>query len=505
MLGTIVAVCFESHTRIPEAGFWVLIAVVTVSLADPFRPLIIFSIMGTLLLELYFTQTSYGRQIEKVHDLLPLVPFLALSITVVLLAECIRQVVLTRGEQTQKFDMMREKNSTNGSNDITQKDTEYLHQNSQALYLAEVEKLSQTGGFGWNVETGEIFWSEQAFAIFERDPAFAPDLQTVRELVHPEDLSVFERMLCPVNNWTAHVDLEHRLLFPDGRVKYLHIVANRIPGLAKGRQFIGAVMDVTETRRTEVLLHQAQHILSRASRLSALGELSASIAHEMGQPLTSISVSGEACLRWLNQQPPDIEEVAACVTKMAKGAHRAAAIVQRILRLMNEAPTEPEAVSVNDLVDEVATVIRDELEDRNASLKLELTTDLPDVLADRVELQQVLINLILNGAQSMAASQEKRELTVTSSIEPDGSVALAVRDNGTGISEENMPRLFEAFFTTRSTGMGMGLTICSSIMKAHGGRIWASNNADVGATFTISLPPVRAHARAIRETADLAT
>jgi PAS domain S-box-containing protein len=380
------------------------------------------------------------------------------------------------------------------NNDITQrKRAEELLRRSQALYLAEAQKLSHTGSFGWNIGTGEIFWSDEAYAIFEHDPASPPNIDTVRQRVHPEDMPIFERMLRDVGDVaTDTFDIEHRLLFPDGRVKYLHVVVHGVQGHAESRQFVGAVMDITQAKQTEAQLQQAQNDLARASRITALGELSASIAHEVGQPLAAIVTNGEACLRWLRRQPLNMEEIEGCVTQMTDEGNRAAGIVQRVRMLMKGAPPERTPVGMNELIGEAAALIRAEVARHEGSLSLSLAKDLPLVLADRVQLQQVLINIVVNGIQSMASVAGKRELVVASAVDPEGSVVVSVRDSGPGISEQNLPRLFDAFFTTRSTGMGMGLAICSSIIESHGGQIWAVNNPDRGATFSFSLPAAAA-------------
>ncbi|WP_323045653.1 ATP-binding protein [Paraburkholderia sp.] len=381
------------------------------------------------------------------------------------------------------------------NNDITgRKRAEEMLRRSQAQYLAEAQKLSRTGSFGWNIATGEIFWSEEAFAIFEQDPASAPCIETIRARVHPEDLHVFERMLQDVGETADGFDIEHRLLFPDGRVKHLHVVAHRAEGQSNRRQFIGALMDVTQAKQTEARLQEAQNELARASRITALGELSASIAHEVGQPLAAIVTNGEACLRWLRREPLNMEEIEGCVTQITDEGNRAAGIVQRVRMLMKGAPPERTAVGMNQLIEEAAKLIRAEVERQAGALVLSLGSNLPDVLADRVQLQQVLINLIVNGMQSMSAVGGRREMVVISTSDPEGNVVVSVRDSGPGISEQNLPRLFDAFFTTRSTGMGMGLAICSSIIEAHGGQIWAANNPEGGATFSFSLPAATARA-----------
>lgn len=376
------------------------------------------------------------------------------------------------------------------NNDITQRKlAEELLRKSQAQYLGEAQKLSRTGSFGWNASTGEVFWSEQAANIFEYDVAMTPTIDMLRQRVHPDDMPVSGQLFAQVGSSKGDFDIEYRLLFPDRRVKHVHVVAHRTTGQPDNRQFIGAVMDVTGAKQTEEQLRQAQNELARASRVTALGELSASIAHEVGQPLAAIIMNAEAGLRWLYSQPLNLEEIEGCMTQIADEGNRAAEIVQRVRKLMKGAPPDRALVEVNELIDEVMALIRGEVKNLGGSLALNLAPGLPAVLGDRVQLQQVLINIIVNGVQAMAAVDGERELVVGSRLENEENVVVAVRDSGPGISKENLPRLFEAFFTTRSTGMGMA--ICSSIIEAHGGQIWASNNPEGGSTFSFSLPPAR--------------
>ncbi|MFL9966183.1 PAS domain S-box protein [Paraburkholderia sediminicola] len=376
------------------------------------------------------------------------------------------------------------------NNDITQrKHAEELLRKSQAQYFAEAQKLSRTGSFGWNVSTSELFWSEQTSSIFEYDPAAVPSVELVRQRVHPDDIPLFEEKVANARSLAAEFDIEHRLLFPDGRVKHLHVVGRTADGQPDNRAFIGAVMDVTGMKQTEEQLRHAQSELERVSRVTALGELSASIAHEVGQPLSAIVTNGEACLRWLHRQPPDMEEIESCVSQMTDQGNRAAEIVQRVRKLMKGGPPERAPIAINDVVEEAIALIRRDIERQGGSLTRRLARGLPLIVGDLVQLQQVLVNLIMNGLQSMASVSGRRELIVQSRLDPEGNIVVAIKDSGAGIQEANLPQLFEPFFTTRSSGMGMGLAISSSIVEAHRGRIWASNNPEGGATFSFSLPP----------------
>jgi PAS domain S-box-containing protein len=246
-----------------------------------------------------------------------------------------------------------------------------------------------------------------------------------------------------------------------------------------------------EAKRAEEQLLALQAELAHAARVSTLGELSASIAHEVGQPLGAIVTSGEACLRWLGHRTPQPEEVRACVELMISEGRRASEIVLRIRSLTKGAAPQKTQLELNDVVNDVVSLVQREVLNHRVSLRLKLASDLPPLLGDRVQLQQVIINLVINGIQAMAdIGDEPRELTIESRRDKEGHVVVAVQDSGPGIDLANANRLFEAFFTTKSNGMGMGLSICRSIIEAHGGQLWASSNAGRGAVFQFSLPPI---------------
>jgi C4-dicarboxylate-specific signal transduction histidine kinase len=238
-------------------------------------------------------------------------------------------------------------------------------------------------------------------------------------------------------------------------------------------------------------LQALQVELAHATRVTTLGELSASIAHEVGQPLGAIVTTGEACLRWLGHRTPQPEEVRACVEHMIAEGRRASEIVRRIRMLTKRDTPQKTHLDLNDVVNDVVSLVQREVLNHRVSLRLKLASDLPALLGDRVQLQQVLINLVINGIQAMAdIVDDPRELLIESHLDNDGNVIVAVTDSGTGIDSENASRLFDAFFTTKADGMGMGLAVCRSIIEGHGGQVWASKNAGHGAMFQFSLPSI---------------
>lgn len=375
------------------------------------------------------------------------------------------------------------------NNNITRrKQAEARLRRIQAQYLEEAQRLSRTGSFGWNVETGALFWSAQAYEIFEASPDAPPSLEFVRGRIHPEDLPVFESMLKRIAEHADSFDIEHRITTADGRIKYLHVVAREAIGQGEGRQFIGAVMDITEARETAARLRIAQADLARTSRMMSLAELSASIAHEIGQPLAAVTTNAEACLRWLHRAPPNFSEVEACVTQIAEESNRAADIVQRVRRLMKGAPPEAHPVDVGQLVREACTMVRSEIDGHEVLLRLRLPDAPLTVWGDAVQLQQVMVNLMTNAIQAMASQPGARRLSIVAEQAHGDRVSVSVRDSGPGIANEDASRLFDAFFTTKLNGMGMGLAICRSILESHGGAIRAENGESEGAIFTLVLP-----------------
>jgi two-component system, LuxR family, sensor kinase FixL len=249
--------------------------------------------------------------------------------------------------------------------------------------------------------------------------------------------------------------------------------------------------DITERRQVEDGLHRAQSELAHIARVATLGELTASIAHEVNQPLAAVVTNGEACLRWLGRAVPDIGQARSSVEHMIKNGQRASEVVRRLRALSRKSDPSHVPVSLADVVNDVVLLIGRELQSHRATLSVNATDDLPLVDGDRVQLQQVVMNLLMNGIQAMdGVSGRPRRLAVEVGrpAEEPRSVVLAVSDAGPGIDPANLDRLFDAFFTTRPDGMGMGLSISRSIVEAHGGRIWATNRPEGGARFHVSLP-----------------
>ncbi|QCP53243.1 DUF4118 domain-containing protein [Trinickia violacea] len=458
VLGAVTWVCYRLQLSIATTGFIYLIVIVLLSVMDSYVSSIIFSMAAVALLNYFFTPPLFTFQVFYGDDVTKLVAFLITSLVVTALIRQVRRLYETQ-------------------------------RRNEAVFLAEAQNLSLTGSFGWNASSGEIVWSEQIFRIFGLELSEDPSIELVLQRVHPDDISRVRQVIGQAATARQDFDCEHRLLMPNGSVKHVHVVGHVVMDEPNQLQFMGAIMDVTAAKRAEAQLQEAQAELAHVTRVTTLGQLSTSIAHELGQPLGSIVTDGEASLRWLDRPQPDLDEVRACVKRMIGDGRRAAEIVQRIRSLAKRATPQKTQLEINDVVRDVVSLINREVSDHRVVLRLKLGSGLPRLLGDRVQLQQVLINLVINGMQAMDdVGDRPRELLIESSQDALGQLVVAVQDSGLGIDADNAGRVFAPFFTTKSQGLGMGLPICRSIIEAHGGEISASNNAKYGATFRFSLP-----------------
>jgi PAS domain S-box-containing protein len=364
-------------------------------------------------------------------------------------------------------------------------------------YLAEAQRLSATGSFGWRTSSNTTFWSKETYRIFDVDPAVEPSVELVLERTHPDDREFVNRLIERMSKEDRDFDYEHRLLLPGGIITHLHVRTHRVRFDRGEMEIVGALMDVTAARKGEDDLRHAQAELAHASRVATLGELSASIAHEVHQPLTAIVASGNAAVRWLDREVPECARAIRSVTRMISEAHRASQVILRIRELAKKAEPEMAQVDINGLVEDVVTLVHREATGQRVVVRTQLASELPPVLGDRVQLQQVLINLVMNGIQAMAPVTDwTRVLVIRTGRHDADQILVAVEDTGIGIESDNLNRLFGAFYTTKPDGMGMGLSISRSIVEAHGGSISATRNSGPGMTFQFTLSPYREQAAA---------
>jgi PAS domain S-box-containing protein len=481
------------------------------------------------------------------------------------------------------------------------------------LYLAEAQRLSHTGSFGWNVSSGEIVWSEQTNQIFGNETGIQPTLPWILERTHPEDRALVQSVLDQASNEGTKFDLEHRVRMPDGAVKYLHVVGHGLTDASGKLEFVGAITDITaakqaeealrkseeqwrdvfennptmyfmvdaagvivainpfgaqqlgysiaelvgrpvlqvfceadreavernvalcfaelgrtrswearkvcrdgtvlrvretakgvsrvdgpivliacedttEQKNTEEALRQAQMDLAHVNRVNTMGELTASLAHELNQPMTAAVTNASACVQWLRREPPNVEAAQQAATRIVKDGQRAGEIISRIRLLFKRATPERELVDVNEVIHEMLVLLRGQAKQYFITIRTELAEDLPWVLGDRVQLQQVMMNLIVNSIDALKDVEGERELVIESQQTEKEQVKVSVRDTGVGLPPRQADQIFNAFFTTKPHGIGMGLRISCSIVESHGGRLWAAENTPRGASFHLTLP-----------------
>jgi PAS domain S-box-containing protein len=358
-------------------------------------------------------------------------------------------------------------------------------------FLAEGQRVSHTGSWSWSISTGRLVWSEEHHRIFGFGPKeVEPTFQLFWERVHPEDRCLVQETLDGAIRERSGFTLEFRIALPDGSSRYLHGVGRPVLNAAgEPDDYFGITMDVTERRRGEEALRNAEADLTRVARLTTMGELVASIAHEINQPLAAMVTNGGACLSWLANDTPNLDEARGAVERIVKDGHRAGDVIRSVRALARKSGPEMTDLDINDAVREVLTLMRSELHRHDVSLETELSGGLEPIVGDRVQLQQVILNLIMNGIEAMSAEMHQpRVLRVRSQLDGPGHVLVAVEDSGPGLALEAMDHFFDPFFTTKPGGMGMGLSICRSIVGAHGGRLWASPQSPRGAVFQFTVP-----------------
>ena len=357
-------------------------------------------------------------------------------------------------------------------------------------YLAEAQRLTHTGSWAHNVATGETTHASEEFSrLYGFDPdRGVPSDHEFRQRIHQEDLDrvveTYERAVVERTDF----EMDYRIVLPDGTIKYLHAMGHPVFNAAGDLvEYIGSNVDVTERKRAEDALQKAQAELAHVARVATLGEMTASISHEINQPLGAVVNSASACLRWLAASK--LEEARLSASRVISEGHRASEIIARIRALAKKAPHRRDWLDINETIREVIVLARSEVKRSGVVLETQLSDDVPAILADRIELQQVILNLMMNAIEAMSGAVEGRRVLLVRSVKDESQgVLISVQDSGPGLDPESLDHLFDAFYTTKPEGLGMGLAISRSLIEAHRGRLWATANAPHGAIFQFTLP-----------------
>lgn len=369
---------------------------------------------------------------------------------------------------------------------------------SQA-FLAGAQRLSLTGSIGFHVPAKDMYWSEEAKRIFELKDSVTPTLDLMLGITHPDDHERLRSVLEYACDSQNQLDVEFRLVMADGRIKYLQMWARQYEISGPECEFIGALMDITSARKAEEALHKSQAELAHVTRVTMLGELAASIAHEVNQPLSAVLTDSQAGLRWLRHVPPDLHETGRAIERIGAQAQRAADVIRRVRNLSKNEKITQEKLELSWLVSESLLLVERELYINKVTVSTSRGEDSTSIFGDRVQLQQVIINLVMNAMQSLYLTRDHgRKIVIHISRDDVDRLELIVRDNGGGIPEQDLANIFSPFFTTKSSGMGIGLSICRSIIEAHAGQIWAVNEPSgwVAVGFCVPSYEVRVRTRA---------
>ena len=358
-------------------------------------------------------------------------------------------------------------------------------------YLAEAQRLSHTGTLAFNA-TAPVYWSEESYRIWGFDPLDGlPDRETVLQRVHPDDRERVNAEIDEALHARRGFAFEFRILLPDGTVKYIESTGQPMFSVQGELEMVATHIDVTERKRAQEeheRLRQLEADLAHVNRVSIMGELAASLAHEILHPIATARNNARAGMRYLEMNPPNLPEVEEALACIVRDADRAKGIVDRMRDHIKKAPPRSEPFDLNEAIDEVIEMVQSAITKNKVLVRPSLKASLL-VHGDRVQLQQVVLNLILNAIESMSSvGKGSRELSISTKHDETGEMLVAVQDSGPGIDSERLDQVFAPFYTTKNAGIGMGLSICRSIITAHGGRLWAEANRPRGAIFQFTLP-----------------
>lgn len=358
-------------------------------------------------------------------------------------------------------------------------------------FLADAQRLSRTGSFAMTLGTERITWSAETYRIFEVAPT-TPEvpLATVLSRVHPDSLQTVKQVIEQARNGGGDFDYEIVLSMPDQSSKNVRVLAHSERNKNGDQELTGAIQDITDSRKAEEALDEARSELSYVTRATSLGVLTASIAHELNQPLAGIVTNASTCLLALGADPPNIDVANDTARRMIRDANRSADVIVRLRALFSRKPPVIEPVDMNEVAMEAIALATSDLQRARLMVTTHLYGELPLVAGARVQLQQVIMNLLRNAIDAMSeAGGRSRRIVIRTESSAEGDIQFSVEDAGVGLPADDMDRIFDSFYTTKQDGMGIGLSVSRSIVENHNGRLWARANEEQGITVSFTLPP----------------
>ena len=360
-------------------------------------------------------------------------------------------------------------------------------------YLVEAQRLSHTGTIVFNA-TGPVYWSKESYRIWGLDPLRGlPDLESMLQRIHPNDREIKKETFGAIRRNEKYA-IEFRIALPDGTIKHLESTGHPLLSEDGQVEMVATHVDVTERKRAQAeheRLRQLESELAHMNRLSMMGELTASLAHEILHPIATARNNARSALRFLDMNPVDLAEVREALECVVRDTDRGKDIVGRIREHIKKVPPRKDRFGINEAISEVIVMVQSAIDKNNVSVSTRLMEGLLPAQGDRIQLQQVVLNLVLNAVEAMSSVEGVRNLSIETEKNDAGDMLVAVRDSGPGIDPEKLDRIFESFYTTKASGVGMGLSICRSIISAHGGRLWVDANQVRGAVLKFTLPQAR--------------
>ncbi|MDW9552729.1 PAS domain-containing protein [Sinorhizobium meliloti] len=355
-------------------------------------------------------------------------------------------------------------------------------------FLAEGQHLARMGNLSWNVARGSIVWSQPLYHIFDFEPGSVITLDLIASRVPPEDMPLMGDMIERAQRGESGFEYQHRIILPDKSIKYLHLIAHKARNNSGETEYIGAVLDITQRQLSEEALEKVRFELAQVTRIMSLGVLTASIAHEVNQPLAGIITNASTCLRMLAADPPNIKVAQETARRTIRDGNRAADVISRLRTLFSKRTVAIEPIDMNEAVREVLALSSGDLQRSGVAARAEFANRLPHVGGDRIQLQQVIINLLRNACDAMGGVDDRPRRLLIRTAPVDDHVQVSVQDTGIGLQPASAARVFQAFYTTKSDGMGIGLSVSRFIVENHNGRLWAQPNDGPGVTFSFSIP-----------------